>query len=60
MKSGAHLPWLKLILDAVLIALALDLEGGEDKAVPHKVGSVAHAFAGLEAASKSKYINHIS
>ncbi len=45
-------PRLELVLDAVLVALALHLHGGEDEAVAHKVGRVAHALGRLEAGKK--------
>lgn len=52
--THTHLSGLELILDAVLVALPLHLEGREDQAVTHEMRRVTHALAGLEAATREE------
>lgn len=47
-----YLSWLKLVFDAVLETLALDLHGSENEAVANKVRRIAHALARLKTESK--------
>ena len=47
--QGEPFPGLELVLDAVLVAFALDLHRGQHQAVAYKVSRVTHTFRGPEA-----------
>lgn len=53
-RTHTHLSGLELVLDAVLVALPLHLQGRQDQAVTNEMRRVAHALAGLEAAGRGR------